>query len=492
MRVDETAGADTDPIAGENHGFWAFLDQSGRWLMERPYWSALAVVLALTLLPVAVWLDLKHLSDLSLTRQATDLNAMVSDIRSYYARNVVGRIVKNHGETTPTTNYRDVDGGIPVPATLSIELANVIGKRVNNVSYRFVSDKAFTSRAPHQLSPFEISALETLRESRDPLESVTQITGSILKHRISMAVPVVMGNSCVACHNSHPQSPKLDWKIGDIRGIQSISIEQPLAANILSFRYLLLYLFSAGSFGLIFATLQWRQAVQFSRLNVELEEKVRERTRELALTQDVTIFSLSSLSETRDNETGNHIRRTQHYVKVLAEKLADNPRYSEALDPETIELFYKTAPLHDIGKVGVPDSVLQKPGGLTPEEYTIMKKHTLFGRDALLEGETTLGSTSFLGTARDLTYSHHEKWDGSGYPEGLKGDAIPLCGRLMAIADVYDALISKRVYKAALPHEEAVDFIRIGRGAHFDPYMVDAFVEIADEFAAIATRFKDD
>lgn len=475
----------------ESSPFWAFLDQAGRGFMLRPYWSALAVLLALTLLPVAVWLDLRNLSNEALTRQATDLNAMVSDIRSYYARNVIGRIVKNHGKSTPTTNYKEVAGGVPVPATLSIELGEVIGKRGTNIKYRFVSDKAFKVRSPHQLSPFESKALNTLRASRDPKGAVTEISGSLISRHISMAVPVVMGKSCVACHNSHPQSPKLDWKLGDIRGIQTISIDQPLAVNILSFRYLLLYLLGAGSFGIAFATLQWRQAVQFSQLSGHLEEKVRERTRELALTQDVTIFSLSSLSETRDNETGNHIRRTQHYVKALAEKLADHPRFRDELDPETIEIFYKTAPLHDIGKVGVPDAVLQKPSGLTPEEFAIMKKHAEYGRNALLEGESSLGSTSFLGAARDLTYSHHEKWDGSGYPEGLKGEAIPLCGRLMAVADVYDALISKRVYKPSLSHAAAVDIINEGRGTHFDPDMVDAFNEIGAEFQAIAIEYTD-
>ncbi len=240
--------------------------------MEQPHWFALVVLLALTLLPVAVWLDLRNLSNEALTRQATDLNAMISEIRSYYSRNVVARILANHGQSTPARNYEEIDGGIPIPATLSIELGNLIGGRGNNIRYRFVSDKVFAGRAPHQLDAFETAALNSLREAGEADNSVTEISGAFLRRQIRMAVPVVMGTGCVACHNVHPQSPKQDWKVGDIRGIQSITVEQPIAANILSFKYLLLYLLGAGSFGITFATLQWRQAVQFSRVNAELEE----------------------------------------------------------------------------------------------------------------------------------------------------------------------------------------------------------------------------
>jgi class 3 adenylate cyclase len=257
--------------AGSNQ-FSAFLDQAGRTLMEQPHWFALIVFLALTLLPVAVWLDLRSLSNETLTRQATDLNAMISEIRSYYSRNVVARIVANHGQSTPAQNYEEVDGGVPIPATLSIELGNVIGGRGENIRYRFVSDKVFAGRTSHRLDAFETAALKRLREAGDASNSVTEISGAFLRRQIRMAVPVVMGTGCVACHNVHPESPKQDWKVGDIRGIQSISLEQPIAANILSFKFLLLYLIGAGSFGITFAALQWRQAVQFSRVNTELEE----------------------------------------------------------------------------------------------------------------------------------------------------------------------------------------------------------------------------
>jgi response regulator RpfG family c-di-GMP phosphodiesterase len=163
------------------------------------------------------------------------------------------------------------------------------------------------------------------------------------------------------------------------------------------------------------------------------------------------------------------------------------------MDERTVDLMTKSAPLHDIGKVGVADRILLKPDKLTDEEFAEMKKHPKLGRDALLRAEQMLGSTSsFLQLARDIAYTHHEKWDGTGYPDGTKGGDIPLGGRIMAIADVYDALISKRCYKPAFPHEKAVEIIKDGSGKHFDPAMVDAFLACADEFQAIAAQFKDD
>ena len=220
--------------------------------------------------------------------------------------------------------------------------------------------------------------------------------------------------------------------------------------------------------------------------------QLRERTRELLLTQDATILSLASLAETRDNETGMHIMRTQRYVKALCEVLKDHPRFKDFLYADTIELLYKSAPLHDIGKVGISDAILQKPGKLTAEEFEIMKKHTLYGREALLQAEEMLGSNSFLKLAGEIAYTHHEKWDGSGYPEGLAGDAIPVSGRLMALADVYDALISRRVYKEAFSHEKTGGIIIDGKGKHFDPDIVDAFVAAEENFRQIATQYADE
>lgn len=226
--------------------------------------------------------------------------------------------------------------------------------------------------------------------------------------------------------------------------------------------------------------------------NEFLEAEVQRRIRELQAIQDVTIMVLASLAETRDVDTGNHIRRTQLYVKALAQKLGSLPQYAPHLDDYTIEMICKSAPLHDIGKVGIPDAVLRKQSKLGPEEFEIMKTHTQLGRQAIEHAEIKLGrEVPFLRYAKEIAFCHQEKWDGSGYPQGLKGEDIPLCARLMALADVYDALISRRVYKEPLPHEEAVRLIVEGRGSHFDPDIVDAFVSIADSFRAISRAYAD-
>ena len=225
---------------------------------------------------------------------------------------------------------------------------------------------------------------------------------------------------------------------------------------------------------------------------VYLEKEVGRRAAEIEAIQDVTILAMASLAETRDNETGNHIRRTQYYVQALAEKLQPHPRFSVFLSEHTIKLLFKSAPLHDIGKVGIPDHILLKPGRFTPEEFAVMKTHTTLGRDAIATAEARLGvNIEFLAYAKEIAYSHQEKWDGSGYPEGLAGEAIPISARLMAVADVYDALISRRPYKEPMPHDKAVQLIMAGRGMHFDPDIVDAFLALQDEFLAISQRYAD-
>jgi putative two-component system response regulator len=223
-----------------------------------------------------------------------------------------------------------------------------------------------------------------------------------------------------------------------------------------------------------------------------LEQEVARRTRELQAIQDVTILSMASLAETRDSDTGNHIRRTQYYVKALAEKLSSHPRFTKAFTPHYISVLFKSAPLHDIGKVGIPDRILLKPGRFEPQEFEIMKTHTTLGHQAIEMAERQLGMpVEFLTVAKEIALSHQEKWDGSGYPHGLKGDAIPVSARLMALADVYDALISRRVYKDGMPHEKAVGIIRDGAGTHFDPDIAEAFLAIQEEFREIAVRYAD-
>ncbi|MGE5422565.1 MAG: HD-GYP domain-containing protein, partial [Ignavibacteriales bacterium] len=224
----------------------------------------------------------------------------------------------------------------------------------------------------------------------------------------------------------------------------------------------------------------------------KLEEMVQEKTSELLLTRDVTIETLGYLAEFRHSETGHHIKRTMNYVRFLAEKLKDHPDFKDALSEEIIEHLWKSSPLHDIGKVGVPDNILMKPGRFTPEEFKEMQKHSILGRNALAYSIDRLGPNSFLGIAQEMAYTHHEKWDGTGYPQGLKGTEIPVSGRLMAVADVYDALISTRVYKAALSHRDAVNIIRDSSGTSFDPEIVKVFLQYEQEFHRIALEYSDE
>jgi len=206
----------------------------------------------------------------------------------------------------------------------------------------------------------------------------------------------------------------------------------------------------------------------------------------------VAAFAMAALAETRDSGTGNHILRVQHYVKTLAQRLQAQPQFAAILTEPYINVLFQSTPLYDMGTIGIPDRILLKPSRLTPAEFAIMKTHTTLARDAIEHAEKSLGyRAELLQTVKEIAFSHQEKWDGSGYPQGLAGEKIPLSARLIAIVDVYDALISDRVYKAGVPHEQAVGIIFQGRASHFDPDLVDAFMEIQDEFAAIAQRYSD-
>jgi len=209
-----------------------------------------------------------------------------------------------------------------------------------------------------------------------------------------------------------------------------------------------------------------------------------------ATTEDVVLLALGALAETRDLETGGHLLRTQHYMRILAERLAPHPRFRAFLTPAAINLCFKSAPLHDIGKVGIPDRILRKPGRLTPEEFEIMKGHAALGRDAIAAAERRAGrSVPFLAFAKDIAWAHHERWDGAGYPRGLAEEAIPIPARLMAVADVYDALVAPRVYKPGLGHALARDTLAAGAGFHFDPAVVEAFLATEVTFREIAGAF---
>ena len=226
--------------------------------------------------------------------------------------------------------------------------------------------------------------------------------------------------------------------------------------------------------------------------NAVLEAEVTRRMVENDLTQRVSIRALAHLAETRDPETGNHILRTQGYVQRMAEGLCKHPRFAAFLNRHNIDLLTKSAPLHDIGKVGIPDNILQKPGPLSPEEWAIMKTHAKLGSDAIEQAEADVDKPlDFLILAKEIAHWHHEKWDGSGYPDGLAGDSIPISARLMALADVFDALITPRVYKPAMSCHEARGIITEGRGKHFDPDVVDAFLAGFDDFVTIARSYHD-
>lgn len=226
--------------------------------------------------------------------------------------------------------------------------------------------------------------------------------------------------------------------------------------------------------------------------NACLEAEVARRMAENDLTQAASIRALAHLAEIRDPETGSHLRRTQRYVALLAERLKPHPHFSAILTERYRTLLARSAPLHDIGKVGIPDQILQKPGQLTPEERKIMQTHAALGAMALeLAEQDCEHPLEFLALAKEIARWHHERWDGGGYPDGLSGESIPLSARLMALADVFDALTSPRIYKQAFALETARGIVAEGRGGHFDPDIVDAFLAAFDEFAAIADRYRD-
>lgn len=225
----------------------------------------------------------------------------------------------------------------------------------------------------------------------------------------------------------------------------------------------------------------------------EVLARLRAGERILSLeTRDVAIFALAKLAESRDVDTGAHLERVQYYCRALSQQMATLEKYQEVIDPEFIRLIFQTSPLHDIGKVGIPDSVLLKPGRLDPYEFDIMKTHTTIAAQTLEAALSKFPGVSFLKMARDIAATHHEKFDGTGYPVGLQGENIPLCGRIIALADVYDALISKRVYKQAFTHESAKSVILDGRGKHFDPDVVDCFLAREDQFISIRRRFAEE
>ena len=223
----------------------------------------------------------------------------------------------------------------------------------------------------------------------------------------------------------------------------------------------------------------------------EVQENIyEEKIRKLIATQEALVNVLAILAETRDNETGGHIIRTSEYIRLMSNiylKHSESKKYESYI----FKYAYKAAPLHDIGKVSIPDTILLKPSKLTDEEFTIMKNHTTVGYWALQKAEKKVGKNNFIKVAKEIAYTHHEKWDGTGYPRRLIADEIPIHGRMMALADVYDALISKKVYKAPISHSKALKIIEEGKGKNFDPLLVELFVKDNEEFRKIAYEYAD-
>lgn len=218
--------------------------------------------------------------------------------------------------------------------------------------------------------------------------------------------------------------------------------------------------------------------------------KVAERVVSLE-SAEVTIFALAKLAESRDPDTGRHLERVQRYCHILAIACHHAGIYRDQIDAQFIRLVHDTAPLHDIGKVAIPDSILLKAGKLTPDEYTLMKRHTFYGAETLSAALAKRPGTRFLAMARDIAAHHHEHWNGRGYPDGLKGEDIPLAARIVAVADVYDALSSHRVYKPAMPHSDVRQYLVEQSGRHFDPHIIQAFLSVEQSFIDISSEFRD-
>jgi putative two-component system response regulator len=282
-----------------------------------------------------------------------------------------------------------------------------------------------------------------------------------------------------------------DWEMPNMNGIELCRAIR--AANLGRYVYFLLLTSRSGTDSTVEGLTAGADEFLSKPFNPhELCVRVRTAERVLALEScELTIFALAKLAESRDSETGHHLERVQNYCRVLARHLAQQPAYKSIMKPGYVQMLYLTSPLHDIGKVAIPDAVLLKPGKLTPQEFEVMKTHTLTGARTLDAALAYHPEAEFLVMARQIAASHHERFDGTGYPNRLKGNDIPLCGRIVALADVYDALTSKRVYKDAFSHERAREILTQGSGSHFDPQIVDAFLATEKDFIDVSRQFNE-
>ena len=343
----------------------------------------------------------------------------------------------------------------------------LLGSILHNAGYRVAtanSGGAALHRAATAPQP-DLILLDVMMPHMDGYE----VLGSLRENPATRDIPVIFLTALCDAHSEH-------------RGLElgaADYLSKPVAAAVMLAR--------------VRAQLQAKSARDWLRgQNSLLEAEVARRLEENDLTQAVGIRALAHLAEARDPETGNHIRRTQGYVGLLATHLRRHQRFAGLIDDDYIRLLTRSAPLHDIGKVGIPDHILRKPGPLAAAEWAIMKTHARIGAEAIDQAERDIEKpVEFLALAKEIARWHHERWDGTGYPDGLAQEAIPLSARLMALADVFDALISPRVYKPAMSFEAARSIVADERGRHFDPDMVDAFLGAFADFVAVAQRHRD-
>lgn len=300
----------------------------------RPFLPVILVIVLLVGLPIAVWLDLRTLSEDTLQRQAEDLNSMITSIRSYYSKNVVGRIKAAPGKRTQiVNNYMDIPGAIPIPATLSLELGDVINENQNNILYRFISDYPFQKRLPHAFDRFEAQALVELRS--EPKKQIIDISWpNFFNNRVRLIAPVIMAAACVSCHNTHPESPKRDWQVGDVRGIQEVSITKPIGMNLFSFKYLLTYFLLAAAIGITFIIMQRRQAKELRLLNEELETG-NEFLASIS-TKISRYLSPQIYKSIFTGKTDATIHTERHKLTIFFSDIKDFTSITEQLQPEEI------------------------------------------------------------------------------------------------------------------------------------------------------------
>ena len=343
---------------------------------SRGFTLALLVIALLAGLPIAVWLDLRNLSDAALHRQAADLNSVITSMRGYYASNVVGRVLASPGSTQITHNYQSIPGAIPIPATLSLELGRVITEQQHNISYRFFSDYPFKNRAPHMFDDFERRALSELRAN--PNRLISDASSTIFSDGVRVVAPIVMGAACVDCHNTHPDSPKRDWKVGDVRGIQEVAVNQRIAANLFSFKYLLIYFALIGTAGFSFLLLQHRQAILIQGINRELEEASRHKSQFLANMSHELRTPLNAVLGYTELILDSVYGELPEKARSVLDRIQRNGRHllgliNEVLDLSKIEAGQLVLTLSDYSLKAVVESVYTTVEPLAEEKGLVFK-----------------------------------------------------------------------------------------------------------------------